>query len=105
MKVSLPAAAVNYHERDGIIPNIQYKGSKLTTASPNNICMLQNRRILKISKIFFREGKVHIRGNEMEKIDYAYHYPINSDVTNIWEIKNNVSQREITVPIDSRYYV
>jgi len=90
---------LEFTNRDGVISKITYKGVSMTASSPNNMFMLENKQILKITTISLQDGTLFIQGNKIIKINSVYNYPTDSEIRNMWEIKNQPSNSEIIVPI------
>jgi len=90
---------LKYTNKNGVISKIQYNGVTVSSNSPNNMFMLENGQIIKISNASLRNGTLFIRGHHIRKIDSVYSFPTNSDVTNMWEIQAQPSNRELIMPI------
>lgn len=71
----------------------------MTTSSPNNMFMLENKHIIRIMTIFLQGDTLFVQGNKMIKMNSVYNYSTDSEITNMWEIKNQSSNTEIIVPI------
>lgn len=92
---------VSYTNKEGEISNVLYKGVKVSTVPPNDVFMLQNKSILKITNIFLEAGTLNIKGTKIKIINSVYKYPTDSAINNIWEISSKHSVIQITVPIHS----
>jgi len=61
---------LKYTNKNGVISKIQYNGVIVSSNSPNNMFMLENGQIIKISNASLRNGTLFIRGHHIRKIAF-----------------------------------
>lgn len=84
-----------------IIKSVSFDGSDLKTKNPNNFVLLKNKSIIEISSIYSKSSqlpsdssKICIKGRELDTIQAAYTYPTNSELFNMYEVKQNEKNKE-----------
>lgn len=73
-----------------IITEIEYKQTKISIHSPNNIVLLKNLIVLEVEEILCENSTdFSVNGKILDKKGPSFTYPINSQALNIYEIENN----------------
>lgn len=98
LKARIPSE-LEFKQKNGLISKVTYNGLQLSTVFPNNMIMIKTKVILKIIDIFLEEERLYVKGQEIEVIKLVYKYPIDSNTTNMWEIKTKQLDKVITAPV------
>lgn len=95
-KPNVPEIMEILEETDNSILKLRYKQFVITNSSPNNVILLKDKSIVRVSGIILTEDNVMISGNVWNKRKSIFNFPLDSSLLNMWELQNDPLEQKIT---------
>lgn len=99
-KPSLPSIEI-LQQTNEEIKKLKYKQITITTKSPDNTVILNNKNICRIKKIYVTDGIFKANVDIMKVKDFVYTYPCNSANVDIYELNPKPASTDKSILINT----